>query len=330
MPHVNCLLQQKTGSLICYLLTLGLALMLFGCATTTRDWQTASRQGTIEAYEKFLLDHPDADQVSEARRRMAELRADKDWRNAKSIHTIIGYKDFLDKYPLSKHAREASTQLELLESESDWEQTKSIGTIPSYSAFIKKHPTAKQISEAKQGLNRLESQRDWEAAQEMNSVRAYEEFLQNHSSSQYSSEAKNRLTVLQAEEAWKTAANKNTDSDWINFIVKYSNSPKAEDAIVKLKNHKAIRAGGLIPWATLGGKTIELDEKNSNLEGALVENLTTIRLPGIPVTFNCNDRSGFVFPNWVKLGPVLCTGRLKGSSEGLSIVSGMALIPLSR
>ena len=59
-----------------FMLTILILIALFGCATTKRDWQEANRLGTIEAYEKFLQNHPDAGEANNARRILTELRAD--------------------------------------------------------------------------------------------------------------------------------------------------------------------------------------------------------------------------------------------------------------
>jgi len=45
-------------------------------ATTNRDWQEANRQGTVKAYEQFLKAHPAANQATQARQSVAELRAE--------------------------------------------------------------------------------------------------------------------------------------------------------------------------------------------------------------------------------------------------------------
>lgn len=290
------------------LLTWVVVLALCGCATTKRDWQEASRQGTVEAYEQFLRDHPDAEQSSQARRRIAELLAEEDWGRAKSMDTIVGYRDYLTKHPQSKKAKEAQERREELESQRDWEQTKSSGTIASYAEFIQKHPASQQVSEARQELRRLEAERDWKSAERMNSARAFADFLRRHPSSQYSAEAKKRLEALQAEEAWTDAMSKNSEEGWLDFIEKYWNTPKAEAAIVRLKNHEVIRSGGIITWATLGGKTV-------SSEG---------------LTYYLNDNSGMSSQRWSKLGPIVWVGELQGSSAGLRVVTGMALIPRSK
>lgn len=313
-----------------YLLLFGIALALCSCATTKQDWQEASRAGTIQAYEQFLQKHSDADQAGEARRRLALLRDDENWNKTKSVNTIAGYKEFLNQYPQSRHAKEAGAQLEQLESDRDWIQTKTLAAIPAYDEFLKKHPQSKYASEAKRELERLKDESDWKSTQEANTSSAYMAFLWNHPSSPHSGEARKRLSVLQEEEAWKNAESRNTESAWVDFIVKHSESAKAEEAVKKLKNHKVIRAGGLISWADLGGKSIEADDTFSNFQGALVSGVTTIRLPGMPTTFDCNDQTQFGFPHWVKLGKVMVTGHLKGSAKGLNVVSGMALIPVSK
>ncbi len=307
------------------LITLGIVLTLFSCATTKKDWHEANRKGTVEAIGQFLQTHPESKQASKAKRLLEEMRAEEDWEKAKSMNTIGGYRDYLNKHLQSKQAGQASAQLEQLELERveqlelerveqlalerDWKQTKSSGKIASYNEFIQKHPRSKQVAEARQELKLLEADRDWKSAQDVNSVRAFTEFLKSHSSSQYSAEARKCLTVLQADEAWNDATSKNSDEGWLDFVMDYWNTPKVEAAIERLKNYKVIRAGGVITWATLGGKTISTD-------GA---------------TYYLNDNSGLMSPRlWQKLGPAMWIGELKGCSEGLRVATGMALVPMER
>ncbi len=208
----------------------------------------------------------------------------------------------------------------------DWQSARSVGTISAYKEFIQKHPNAKQSPKAKTELSRMEADRDWESAQKANSIPAYEAFLTNYPTSQYASEAKKRLPLLVAEKAWTTAEIADTDSAWIDFIMNYPDSPKCETATAKLKNHQVLRTGELIPWAAFGGKVLV---KNEGV-GGTVRNATSIRLPGKPTTFLCNDESEFEYPGWVRFGTIRCKGHLKASADGLGIVSGMALIPVTK
>lgn len=229
------------------LLIVGVALSIFGCATTKRDWKEANRQGTIMAYEQFLQSHPDAKQASFAKRRLGKLRAEEDWKKAETMNTIGGYKDFLDKHPQSKQARQASAHLEQLESERDWEQAKSSGTIASYDGFIQKHPRSKRVSEAKQELERLEAERDWKSAHEMNTRRSFEEFLKTHPSSQHASEARKRLQEI----AYNEAVLIGTDEALIAFIKEFDTTTLAGEAIKKLKGYESIPTRQVIPWSAL-------------------------------------------------------------------------------
>lgn len=310
--------------------TLFIAFMLCGCASTNRDWQEANRSGTIEAYEKFLQAHSKTDQANEAQGRIQELRADQDWVKTQSTNTIPAYQAFLAQYPNAKQADKAKMALKALESKADWTRAQSLGTIKAYSEFLQKHPRSKEAVNAKQSLERLETERDWTSARTANSIIAYQEYLQKHDTMQYASEARQRLSALQEAQTWTMALQSNTDDAYLDFIKKYPKSSQRETALNKLKNYQVAMDGRVIPWTALGGRSIVVDEKHSNTEGASLSNATVVRLPGIPTTINCTDDTEVRFPNWVKLGSVLCIGQLKASSEGMRVIKGTALIPVAK
>jgi len=197
-----------------YVLVFGLVFSCCGCATTQRDWEDATQQNTVKAYEEFLENHPRSDQASLAKRRLRQLRAslrqlqaNEDWRKAESMNTIDGYRDFYDKYttgpfPPSKQAKEARRRLLRLQEERDWEETKRVGVIAhgaAYQRFIKKYPGSHRVPEAKKKLEELKLVGDWEKTQKADSIRAFEAFLRAYPSSQYSSKAKDRLASLRKE-----------------------------------------------------------------------------------------------------------------------------------
>lgn len=99
---------QSTYRLIEMLVIFGLLLVLVGCATAGRDWQQASRQDTVGAYQQFLQKYPNADQASQARLRLKLLQSEAAWKRAESANTVAAYNAFLSQYPNSTHAIDAT------------------------------------------------------------------------------------------------------------------------------------------------------------------------------------------------------------------------------
>lgn len=229
------------------MLTIGILFALSGCATTKRDWHDANRQGTIEAYDRFLQKHPDAKQAHLARQRLLQLHAANEWSKAEYINTIDGYKEFLDKYPRSKQAKRAKLLLEKLQATKNWKIAKSIGTIASYKKFLNEHPNSDFIFEARNELEQLISDRDWKFTVAANTRHAFEKFAKRHHTSRHFPTAMRRIVA----EDFDKAKNAGTDQALIDFIKKYDTTPEAKKAIKKLKNYEAVESGQIIQWRSL-------------------------------------------------------------------------------
>jgi hypothetical protein len=156
------------------LLTIFLAVALVGCATTEKDWQTANRARTIEAYEHFLQKHPNSAQANVARRLLPQMRVNKDWRNAEKINTPDAYETFLSKHPQSKQANQATITLEALR----FKIAKEKNTIAEYESYLKRHPGGAGAQEAELRLRALR----YAYAKEQMTVAAIDSFLIQYSS----------------------------------------------------------------------------------------------------------------------------------------------------
>lgn len=75
-----------------------------GFATTRRDREAARAADILEAYRSFLREHPDAEQASEATRRIFEEAA---WQEAQSADTQTAYDAFVARHPSSSHTAAA-------------------------------------------------------------------------------------------------------------------------------------------------------------------------------------------------------------------------------
>jgi outer membrane protein assembly factor BamD (BamD/ComL family) len=68
-------------------------------AKMQKDWNSIQRNGSIEAYEKFLRDYPHEDLSPKAHEKLDQLYEQRDWRIAKSANTISELKQFVAQYP---------------------------------------------------------------------------------------------------------------------------------------------------------------------------------------------------------------------------------------
>lgn len=124
------------------LLAVLVVLTLMGCATTKKDWHEANQQGTIEAYHRFLVKHPKAEQAGEANRLIGELMKKKVWDDTVAANSVSGYEKFLKSNPNSKYAANAGRRLdELRFAQAKAKDTKGdYDAYNAYEAYLKQHP----------------------------------------------------------------------------------------------------------------------------------------------------------------------------------------------
>jgi cell division septation protein DedD len=102
--------MKNTG--ICLIaMTLSL-LVLTACSREGADWKSATTADTLEAYQQFLQQHPNAGNASAARDRLKALTEDRDWQAAAATDTRAAYQQFIAQHADSKWAQEARIRIE--------------------------------------------------------------------------------------------------------------------------------------------------------------------------------------------------------------------------
>lgn len=174
------------------LVMLGISFFIAGCATTTRDWEEASRQGSINAYETFLNTHPGAPQTAEAATRLEALRASRDWSTAEASNTISGYNTFLRDHPEGQHSATARQRRTALQEAADWQTALRQNTIEEYQLFARAHAGSQYTAEASRRVNTLTKEieeRDWTSARDANTIKALRGFLSKYPQSEHATAA---------------------------------------------------------------------------------------------------------------------------------------------
>jgi hypothetical protein len=128
---------------------------LVACSSPNADWQKASSQGTVAAYQKFIQEHPNDPRAQQARDRISALNDEKAWAGAKSSDTLAAYQDYLQQFPNGMHAAEAQDKVNSMQEASDWQNAQSTGTAQAYQDFLQKYPNAPQAQQAQTELNKL-------------------------------------------------------------------------------------------------------------------------------------------------------------------------------
>lgn len=86
-------------------------LLLFALTGCANPYEDAKKADTIEAYEKFLSEHPDDAKAAEARARLAELSLEA----TRKVGTLEAYDAFIEKFPKGKSTETARKERKPLE-----------------------------------------------------------------------------------------------------------------------------------------------------------------------------------------------------------------------
>jgi tetratricopeptide (TPR) repeat protein len=148
------------------------------------DWQNATQLNTFEAYEEFLLRHPQGEFTKLAIQNIENL----EWGKAEMLNTIFAYQEFLKRHRQGEFANEAKTRIEELE----WEVIKENESIETYEEFLRKYPNSKFRQQASKNLEELE----WEVTKKSESINAYEEFLRKYRWGKFALQALSNLSLL--------------------------------------------------------------------------------------------------------------------------------------
>lgn len=85
---------------------------LVACSGEQQDWRSAEAAGSVEAYGRFIEQHPGSELATQARARVAELTEDRDWHQATQLATVDAYRAFLGQHPDGRWSQEARIRIE--------------------------------------------------------------------------------------------------------------------------------------------------------------------------------------------------------------------------
>ena len=132
-----------------------MAVTLAACSSPNADWNQASAQNTVAAYQSFIQRHPGDPRVQQARNRIEALKDGQAWYAAKSAGTVEAYQQYLQQYPDGAHASDAQNGITTLKQSAAWQSAQSAGTAAAYQAFLQNYPNAPQAGQAQAEINKL-------------------------------------------------------------------------------------------------------------------------------------------------------------------------------
>ncbi len=237
-----------------------LLMIIYGCATTQRDWEKAIQNDNIYSYENFLKSHGKSKYSYNAQKRLAALHIERDWQSAVKTDSIDAYEAFIRRYASRSYSsafeawsapkfippervEEAKSRIKVLRIERDWQTTRSSDNIKAYEGFLRDHGTSKYAQEANKRLEELSVVKDWQKARDANDIKTYATFISQHGESQYAEEARMLLNELQVNKDWETARSADEIESYETFLRDHPESIFSEEARSRLNLYKSFFDG---------------------------------------------------------------------------------------
>ncbi|MGH8316513.1 MAG: tetratricopeptide repeat protein [Steroidobacteraceae bacterium] len=128
---------------------------LAACSNPTADWQKATQQNTVAAYQQFIKQHPSDARAPQARNRIDALKDEQAWATAQSANTLDAYQTYLQQEPSGMHAADAQDKINSLQADAAWANAQSTNTAAAYQDFLQKYPNASEAAQAQDALKHL-------------------------------------------------------------------------------------------------------------------------------------------------------------------------------
>lgn len=132
--------------------------VLVACGSAQDDWNKASAQNTVAAYQDFLTQHPSTDFTVQAQSRIHVLQDDQAWTQAQNTNTAEAFRQYLNNQPNGVHAGDSRARITAFERADAWKVAESDGRAPALQAFLQKYPQGAEADDARAKLEQLKAQ----------------------------------------------------------------------------------------------------------------------------------------------------------------------------
>jgi ribosomal 50S subunit-associated protein YjgA (DUF615 family) len=131
---------------------------LAACSSARDDFDKASAQNTVAAYQDFLKHHPDTDLAVQARDKIQTLQDEQAWSSAQKSDTVEAFQQYLHDQPNGVHAADSRDRITALQRTAAWKTALADGKQPAIEAFLQKYPQGPEADQARSELQQLKSE----------------------------------------------------------------------------------------------------------------------------------------------------------------------------
>ena len=158
-------------------------LLVFGCASSSKNWERALKQDSPGAYHRFLRENPRSPHADEAKERLAYTRLLK-------TPTAESYAEFHETYPNSPLDEELRPIVE----DRVFEQVRARGTVEAYREFLAEFPDSTHVERARGNAEYLVEQGFSGDPSELAA------FADRHPTSDFADEALRSVSLIQSRQ----------------------------------------------------------------------------------------------------------------------------------
>ena len=134
------------------------AATLVACSSAHDDFDKASTQNTLAAYQGFLKQHPNSELAVQAQNRIKTLQDDQAWASAQKTNTLESFQQYLHDQPNGAHTSESGDRVAELQRAAAWQSALADGKQPAIEAFLQKYPQGPQADRARSKLELLKAE----------------------------------------------------------------------------------------------------------------------------------------------------------------------------
>jgi SPOR domain len=131
---------------------------LVACDSLQDDWNKASAQNTLAAYQDFLNQHPNTDLAARAQSRIHTLQDDEAWAQAQKANTAESFRQYLSSQPNGLHAAESHERISEFERADAWRAAEADGKVSALRAFVQKYPRGAESDRARAQIAQLQAE----------------------------------------------------------------------------------------------------------------------------------------------------------------------------
>ncbi len=189
-------------------------IVLLKTKVSTEFFKLASKENTLQSYDRFMQEHPWANEFYTATHRRDSIAFSK----AELVHNSQSMEQFMHSYPYSEYFNRAKMRYEDL---LYFELTKN-GSVSSYLEFCSKYPTSVHVREAEDQIFRITT--------ENNTIESYSSFVKNY--------PKNRNVGAAWRKIYELFMSEFSENRIDEFRIAYPHYPYVEELEVDIKNFK--------------------------------------------------------------------------------------------